>query len=421
MAVWRTIVFLMAAAALAALLLASPISADRSSEVESRSSLELAGEDELDTASGEDTEDEAESDAEEDAEEDAEAEADDEGEAEGEAADGTMPKVVLDAIMKAANSGSTNAVAATKFLDPAITGMSAAVLTALRDRYKVGSIRVATLESQAAEIAMFSGGKLTKDAVKPMLTELGWTAWAPSGSSIFWTRLVNAFAKYERNFGKAPIIKEIVCYAQGFDLNREETGIRAVQLVASYAAGSLAVYSLAELTKPKGGIDAVPWNVAQYPTSRSGPFPKKRDAVIKYRTYDDAALFILVHELTHAFLEKPSADVSSIGWEGFLKFRATVGWNERGNTLYDCGANGFSSQITASTSTSDLKEIYPAKWNDGSYTEQPISSYAMSNAMEDFCDSVAAYLYNPLILKARAPVRNAIIEKLAADARAATP
>jgi hypothetical protein len=310
------------------------------------------------------------------------------------------------------------------FLDSSLTGVvPAATVTALRDTFRVGSIKVSTLASQAAELAYFSGGQITRPEAESALQARGWTAWAPSAKSPFWARLVSAFQHWKTTFGAAPVIREIVLYKQGYDIGKTDGNVwvEPQQLVASYSGGSLAIYSMCELVKPARGVDRVDWNVALFPVGRSGPFPQKREAVIQYHTYSDAAIFILTHELAHAFMEKPSADTTSLGWETFLKFRTAVGWTDNGNTLYDCGAiskkEGCGDTSVDSRDTSPMREIYKPKWNSGENIEQPYSRYAVSNAMEDFAESATAFMLKPRILTARAPIRDAILAAAAKQSR----
>jgi hypothetical protein len=108
------------------------------------------------------------------------------------------------------------------------------------------------------------------------------------------------------------------------------------------------------------------------------------------------------------------ADLEAGGAPQLLEsYARAVGWTGIGTdaALFDAGVAAVRDSLANGTTPDAQYRITKDNWNAPKWAEQPMTEYSVSGGPgEDFADSVMAFIENPGLLNARAPLRYSFIE-----------
>ncbi len=296
-----------------------------------------------------------------------------------------------------------NAAAAAPFFAPAVqrqTTVTPATVSSRADfgqvaarRYGVATVRTGTQAEQEEAITPYGG------TTAPIHIP-NWQPWEPQGMDF--QNILDAFDDVAGAFGGIPPVREIVFYAMSYRANNAGVVTTRPGDGASYGAGQLTIYRAA--TTMNAGIP-VGRSVAsgQYPNApviSIGSAGSSPGAPVPLPDHAENVRRVIVHELGHGLAEagnaaQATANPSGSGHQMTDDFAREVGWNAAGQ-LMNLGPNGAPT----------AQEITPDHWNDPTWTEQPVSRYAVEGGLaEDFAESVMAYVRQPNVVLARSPRR----------------
>jgi len=214
-----------------------------------------------------------------------------------------------------------------------------------------------------------------------------WQTWDPGSTSDDYAHIINGIEDMVDALGAIPQITTILFFETYYEPNAI-TGIGTAirDIGATFGGGQLVIFEAFHgTTNPAIGRSTA------HGTPRR---PNNRADNIRY---------IMIHELGHGVAEAGS----NRGPEMFNLYNQTVGWLGHPLTLYDIQQPAVQDAIRNNTPLPAAHIITASRWNDPTVMEQPMSEYAVSDGPgEDFAESMAAYVTNPIALLARSPSRH---------------
>lgn len=255
----------------------------------------------------------------------------------------------------------------------------------LLECFGISDVRTGTLADQQASLTL--NGRI------PDLPD--WQSWDPGTSSSGYSDIIQAFEDMYNSFGGLPTVRTVVFYRMDYSVSREGVATPRPMVGASFGAGVLAIY------------EQFTGNHPVFPTARSEERNGVQGAPLAQLPSAQHTQYNMVHELGHAAAE----DAMRRNPEFFRDFKCAVGWvNDQ--RLYDIGRADVVTAIANGQTPPDAFLITPAQWNNPRWTEQPMSSYAVTGGpVEDFSEAVTAYVYARHVLQSRSPARYRIIEE----------
>jgi len=231
--------------------------------------------------------------------------------------------------------------------------------------------------------------RLTRHGV-PTPTIPNWQSWDPGAASEDYTSIIDGVEEMLQALGAMPQVRTIIFFQSQYEADPNTgVGIPRPSTGASFGAGELTIYeSFTGSTRPATGRSL---------TSPAGRRLPDRSADITYN---------IIHELGHGVGEAASNNSRQM----FDQFNAAVGWLGTPPVLYDIGQADVQTALANSTALPSQHIISPSRWNDVNVMEQPMSYYAVGGGSgEDFAESIAAYIQNPMVLEQRSPRRHQFI------------
>ena len=227
--------------------------------------------------------------------------------------------------------------------------------------------------------------RLTRHNV-PAPTIANWQSWDPGTASEDYTSIIDGMEEMLSSIGAMPQIRTIIFFQSHYEADPTTgVGIPRPTTGASFGAGELTIFEgFSGSTHPATGLNTTSGAPTELPN---------RSSDIAYN---------IVHELGHGVGEAGSNNSRQM----FDQFNAAVGWIGSPAVLYDMGQVAVQTAVANSTALPSQHIITSGRWNDVNVIEQPMSRYAVSGGPgEDFAESIAAYVRNPLTLQQRSPRR----------------
>jgi hypothetical protein len=256
-------------------------------------------------------------------------------------------------------------------------------------RYGVDAVAVGTEEEQAMRLA--------RQGLPPLTTLPGWQEWDPADDPSVFDRIEEAFEQFAAELGGVGPVSRIVFYEQEYE--RLPTGVAVAH--PEYGARMVGTELRVFHSMLTGG--------KLLPTGRSAG----GQAPVTSPTQAESERRVVVHELGHSLQELAigrRADPQLMD-----DFKREVGWRTGpggADELYDIGAQPVVKALASGAALPAAYRITPDTWNSPKWMEQPISRYAVEEGpVEDFADSVLAYVAEPNVLMKRSNARYEFLRK----------
>jgi hypothetical protein len=280
------------------------------------------------------------------------------------------------ALQRSAGNAAVNRLLRIPLDPPTVTSAPQAPTTArerfeaqLHSRWSVANVATGTEANQVEEMR-----RMTPDTQPAPTSVAGWQEWDPGPNSELYDDILDAFEIMALVVGGIPEVHDLRFLAVDYE-NVGGTAQARPRHGATYSAGLLDIFRR---------LETAGWPLPQGRSSAGAP------AQIGTGSTSDSRRRIVVHELSHGVYERFGNPTLAGGSTQFFR-----DWEQAGGWV-----NGQLQQNGTPLSATN--------WNDD-WPEQPVSAYSLTNAMEDFAESLMCFVESPTVLRDRSPARHRFI------------
>lgn len=275
--------------------------------------------------------------------------------------------------------------------------------TTMQQRFGVQSIRNGTLAEQAASLTRHNLPS-AEDLLRPL-----WQPWNPGSSAAIYQNIVDAFDRFQREFGAIPPVTEIKFFDMQYERDYQTGALTPNPNVgADFGGTTMQVYRSATTRNfglPMGRSTTTP--PLNPPVAVLGGRGTTPGAPITLPLRQESEIRIITHELGHGVAQAAHRANPNI----FNEYRLAVGWTlSNPPQLFDIGVPAVQTALQNNTTPPAQYQITIDNWNNPQWIEQPITSYMVTHPGEDFADAIMTYINNRPLLQNRSPHRFQFID-----------
>jgi hypothetical protein len=269
--------------------------------------------------------------------------------------------------------------------------------TTMQQRFGVQSIRNGTFAEQAASLTRHNLPP-ADDVLRPL-----WQLWNP-GSSAIYQNIVDAFDRFQREFGAIPPVTEIIFFDMQYERDSQTGALTPNPNVgADFGATTMQVYRSATTRNfglPMGRSTTTP--LLNPPVAVLGGRGTTPGAPIPLPSRQESEIRTVTHELGHGVAQAAHRANPNI----FNEYHRAVGWTSSNpRQLFDIGVAAVQIALQNNTTPPAQYQITIDNWNNPQWIEQPITGYMVTNPGEDFAEAIMTYINDRPLLQSRSPHR----------------